>query len=617
MRRPSPSRVLALLPALPLLGYRALRAWYTLEPHDWSRLADCWQAVATALPDSLTALLLHARLLRSARRFPAALAAGEAALALAPEDGAVLLEHAKALRGAGRRAAAIAGFVAAWHHGEREAATRELCRYGARAALPEAEPGIAAPADYAIFAAANPVPLAPFAARKIVFRVTITGAEQDCAATRASLIEQAHPHWLVAQGESASSGKDAAVFELVLAAGTRLDPQALAWLAWAIDETDCHSVTADHDLLGTDGATRTNPTLLPSEDWLWKSSPDATNRIVAKRTDGAGPVVHVPLVLASCPAAPPRADGVMGREVAAANISIIIPTRDNPELLRAAIAALRETALAPERIELVIVDNGNRTIEAKALLAELAAQPGVSIVPFDAPFNWSRANNLGAAAARGELLVFLNDDTEMRTQGWDRLLAGLLADPRIGVVGARMLYPNGSIQHGGFVFGMDNGPQHEGRWMDGDDPGPSGRWLATRQAASVTGAFMAMRRSVYDEISGFDEATFAVDFADVDLCLRLRAHRLAVAYCGGITLLHHESISRGLNLSRAKRRRMRREAAALRLRWGAAVDDDPGYHPAWSRTGCSYDGLRAMTQTQVIEYVRRSIGANPWAIRAA
>lgn len=617
MRRPLPRRVLAMLPALPLLGYRALRAWYTLEPYDWSRLADCWQAVVAALPDSLTAQLLHARLLRAARRFPAALAAGEAALALAPEGGAVLLEHGKALRGAGMRAAAIASFVAAWHHGEREASTRELCRYGARAALPEAEPGITAPADYAIFAAANPVPLAPFAARKIVFRVTIVGAEQDCAATRANLVEQAHPHWLIAQDESSSPREDAAVFELVLAAGTVLDPQALAWLAWAIGETDCHSVTADHDLLDTDGATRTNPTLLPSEDWLWRPSPDATARIVAKRTGAAGSIAHVPLVLGSCRATPPFAGDAIEPEVAAADISIIIPTRDNPELLRAAIAALRATALAPERIELVIVDNGSRSIEAKALLAELAAQPRVSIVPFDAPFNWSRANNLGAAAARGELLVFLNDDTEMRTQRWDQLLAGLLADPAIGVVGARMLYPNGSIQHGGFVFGMDNGPQHEGRWMDGDDSGPSGRWLATRQAAAVTGAFMAMRRAVYGEIGGFDEATFAVDFADVDLCLRLRARRLAVAYCGGITLLHHESVSRGLNLSRAKRRRMRREAAALRLRWGAAVDNDPGYHPAWSRTGCSYDGLRAMTQAQVIDYVRRSAGTNPWTIRSA
>lgn len=336
-------------------------------------------------------------------------------------------------------------------------------------------------------------------------------------------------------------------------------------------------------------------------------------RLTATAVDGTGPVAHVPLVLMTVPGCT-DANDLPVPDADPFSLSIIIPTRDNPDLLREALDTLLATADMPEMIEIIIVDNDSRAPSTRQLFSELASRPAIKIIPFPEAFNWSRANNLGASHASGDALLFLNDDTAMRTHGWDRILAALLHDPETGIIGARMLYPDDTMQHGGFVFGMDNGPQHEGRWMPGDCAGPSGRWLATRQAPAITGAFMAMRAVTFLAAGQFDETSFSIDFADVDLCLRLRSLGLAVVYCGAITLLHHESVSRGLNLSRRQRKRMRQEHARLRQRWGSAVERDPGYHPAWTRTGCSYDGLRRLTLYDIMEHVSHSAQDHPYSI---
>lgn len=423
------------------------------------------------------------------------------------------------------------------------------------------------------------------------FAVTVTGTAEEQRVTRDSLSGQTYHDWAEGGDESGDQCL------ITLPAGAQLDPQALGWLAWAAAETGAACIRADHCLHSADGR-RHSPTLLPAFDPLWVDRPDGIASLIARRSGGDGRVIHLPLVLLSLPesgfpgAAPALPDGDPGP------LSVIIPSRDNPGLLAEAVDRLLATAAHPERVELVIVDNDSRTPEAREFLRRLAERANTVIVPFAEPFNWSRANNLGARAATGDSLLFLNDDTAMHTPGWDRILAGLLVRNDVGVVGARMVYPDGRIQHAGFVLGMDNGPQHEGRWMAGDDEGPGSRWTAIRAASAVTGAFMAIRRDHFNAVNGFDEVTFAVDFADLDLCLKLRVRGQLVAYCGAITLTHHESVSRGLNLSRTKRRRMARERAAFEQRWGAMASHDPYYHPAWARTGCSYDGLRALSSEQ-------------------
>jgi GT2 family glycosyltransferase/tetratricopeptide (TPR) repeat protein len=570
----------------------------TQEPRHWAALADQLGHVAAALPMAVLHRA-HGQALRSGQRPAEAVTALRRGLALSPDDPALLRELGRALRLAGQWEEAIAALrqSAGRGHG---GAVSDLLRLGQRAALPVPQPGGRPRQAWAELA--DDVPRPPPTPAAALFRIRVTGGSAVDSPLVQSLAAQAHAAWCLDTDEREKVGDwpGLAIYDLPLPAQACLHPQALAWLNQAAARTSAAVLRSDHDHVGADGR-RCDPWLLPQGDRLWlEATAGVEARRAAAQTEAAGPAAHVPLVLATLPAVAMPARALPDAEPQ--KLSIIIPTRDNPGLLDAAITSLRATASRRDLLEIVIVDNGSRLPATRALLTRLAAEPGVRIVPFDEPFNWSRASNLGAAAASADRLLFLNDDTEMQTAGWDRILAGLLADARVGAVGARMLYPDGRIQHAGFVFGMDNGPQHDGRWRDGSDPGPAGRWTAIREAVAVTGAFIAISRADFAGAGGFDEAGLAIDFADVDLCLKLRARSRIVAYCGAITLLHHESVSRGLNVSRAQRRRMRREWALLQARWGDAVRHDPFHHPAWARTGVPHDGLRQPTMDEVMTW---------------
>ena len=573
----------------PRLAGTALRAWITLEPADWSRVANCWADTVALLGDSPARLSVHARLLRAARRLDEAVAIGRQLVRRSPAEGSVLLELGRALRAAGQRQEAIATLRAAAAAGAQRA-ERDLLRYGARAQLPAPAGTVFAPEDYANFAGEFPPPPPPPFAADLQFGIRIAGDTAAQAATLASLERQTYRGWHVGRTE------DDAILDLP--AGAQLAPEALAWLAWAFSATGCAEARADHDYIAPNGR-RCDPVLLPAPDFLWTEGPQGIARLRASLPGRTGPVAHVPLVLMSLPRAGAQEAGQAIPDAPPRRLSVIIPTRDNPELLTAAVESLLGKASQPDCIELLIVDNDSRSPQTEAAFSRLAERPGTRILRFPEPFNWSRANNQAAGVANGETLLFLNDDTVMLTPGWDRILAGLFASPAVGLAGARLVYPDGTIQHGGFVFGMDNGPQHEGRWRDADDPGPAGRWTAIRQSVAVTGAFIAVRRDYFTSLGRFDEQAFAIDFADLDLCLRVRTTGKAVVYCGAISLTHHESHSRGLNLGRAKRRRMARERAEFDRRWGDMAVQDPWYHPAWSRLGCSFDGMKAVTGDQV------------------
>lgn len=539
--------------------------------------------------------LLRARLLLASRRLEeAASAAAQAAECpvLAP---AALVLLGRARHAQGRRADALAALRCAAEAGSGRGVW-ELLRCGGRASLPVPQPGVYAPAHYASFVAAHPTPAPPSAA-PLQFAILLDGSTEERDATLTSLNRQSHAAW------SLGEPSDEQV-RLSLPAGAQLDPHALAWLAWALHETGASEVRADHDhFLASDGQ-RDAPVFLPQSDFLWLDGPSSVARLIARRANGTRRIAHVPLVLMTLPeqTSPPATSVLPDGDPQP--LSVVIPTRDNPAMLGEAIDSLLAQASRPDLIEVVVVDNDSRTHAARSYLAELAQHPQIRIEPFPEAFNWCRANNLGARRARGDALLFVNDDTLMLTSGWDRILRGLLDDPRLGVIGSRLLYPNGRIQHGGFVMAMDNGPQHEGRWCDGADPGPSGRWQAVRLAPAVTGAFMALSRARFDTLGGFDEQAFAIDFADLDICLRARASGAAVAYCGAITLTHYESVSRGLNLSRAQRRRAAQERARFQARWGDLAHQDPWYHPAWVRTGCSYDGLKPLTLESICEHIK-------------
>lgn len=594
-----------------------------MEPRHWSAVAECLLDMGPAHTNRYWVAIALGTALRLSERYEESIDRFAQASRLRPASPRAYLALGRAYRGAGRRAEAIAALEEASSLGATRAAGAQLCRYGARDAAPNTQPHIHALADYPAFATLLTDLKAPEASSPApTFHVHVA-TRPDCAGatetTLSSLRAQRYPHWTASVTDHPNHDAVApGIWDLMIEAGTELHPEALGWIAWAASTTEADVIYSDHDQFVSDTSgvrVRGAPTLYPMADRIWFSQPGCGPQLKAQRPFGGTDrsLAHIPLVLGTLP---PKPQEQLQPETTPnqQRISVIIPTRDNPALLERCVETLLATAACPDRVELVIVDNSSVHPETVALLGQLTARSTTRVVPFTAPFNWSRANNLGAAAAEGDHFLFLNDDTEMLTPAWDNILADLLNDPLNGVVGVRMIYPDGTIQHAGFVFGMGDGPQHEGRWIASVCDGPAGRWAATRQAAAVTGAFIATRRDLFEEIGGFDDARLAIDFADLDMCLRVRAMGKAVIYTGAITALHHESVSRGFNRSRAKRRRVRRELDIFLARWGDAAIADPGYNPLWTREDCSFDGYVVPKMADICRHIRLSAEANPWQV---
>jgi ADP-heptose:LPS heptosyltransferase/GT2 family glycosyltransferase len=219
-------------------------------------------------------------------------------------------------------------------------------------------------------------------------------------------------------------------------------------------------------------------------------------------------------------------------------VSVIIPTAGKRDLVRRAIASLRETT-PPGALEIVVLDNAPAT--DKRTKKWLRRNADV-VVDMPGAFNWSRFNNLGAAAAKGRYLLFLNDDIEAQRTDWLDALLELAQLPQIGVVGARLLYPDGKVQHAGQYLALTHA-RHAFRFASGEDHGPFGLARAVREMAAVTGACQMIRRDVFEKLGGFDEGHDIIN-NDLDFCLRARRQGLSVVYTPHAELMHHELASR-------------------------------------------------------------------------
>ena len=209
---------------------------------------------------------------------------------------------------------------------------------------------------------------------------------------------------------------------------------------------------------------------------------------------------------------PRHADGI---------IQVIVPTRDNGDDVRDLAGSLRRRAAAPASLRILVVDNGSKQIETIRTLERLSVEEGVRVVRMDEPFNWSRLNTRAAALCDTQMLVFANDDMVMLSDAWDRQLRGLLERPEIGVVGARLIYPDDTVQHAGVLLGWPNIAEHDGRYEPVSDPGPASRWHVTRAVSAVTGAFLAVRRPLFEAVGGFDETALPIAYADIDFALKV------------------------------------------------------------------------------------------------
>lgn len=265
-------------------------------------------------------------------------------------------------------------------------------------------------------------------------------------------------------------------------------------------------------------------------------------------------------------------------------VSIIIPTRDGLEDLSACIASiLRHDHRATE---ILIVDNGSEQPETLAYLEDLDRRGVARILRHPQPFNFSEINNLAAAQARGDILCFLNNDTETVTKDWLDRARILLTLPQVGVVGARLLYPDGAIQHFGVHIGTaEHGvASHPHHGHPGSHPGYFGKARLTQQFSAVTAACLFIRREVFDRIGGFDPQ-LRVAYNDVDLCLKVRREGLQIVGDAGLVLIHKESRTRGSDVDGEKAARLEREAALMRERWSQTLARDPFYSPNHSLDG--------------------------------
>ena len=256
-------------------------------------------------------------------------------------------------------------------------------------------------------------------------------------------------------------------------------------------------------------------------------------------------------------------------------VSIVIPTKNNAPILRRCVESILSRSTY-QNLEVLLVDNGSTEAEVDELYASIADER-VSVLRYDVPFNFSAIVNHGVRAARGDYLLLLNNDTEVITPDWIEVMLGTCARGDVGAVGAKLLYPDGTIQHAG--VNITGGPVHLFSHLPNGARAYHDFSEVPRDLSAVTAACMMVRRDAFWAVGGFDEE-LAVTFNDVDFCLKLRDAGYLVVYSPYAELYHYESISRGADDDLAGRTRSLREKAILLTRWPEPYVLDPYYSPS-------------------------------------
>lgn len=485
---------------------------------------------------------------------------------------------------------------------------------------------------------------------KAVVRVTSELAQHPVASF--ALNDDRIHFWL----DTASGPLDAANTEydflLLMDAGTILVPEALSWLCFSATRTGADLTYTDHDYYEAHwqyGNLHRDPVLQPMFDpddmatTLWvpalvlvqgpsvKSALHSSltsaslRRALLLGNEDSLRRAHLPRLVASLPYEPKAqiAEATQAPPARTINnhnrILVVIPTRDEAQVLTTCIDSLRACANHPERLDIVVADNRS-SLDSQAVFAKIAATGKARFWTVDEAFNWSRINNNAVARAQSgndthDLIVFANNDIEGVSQGWDDELDYLFSDPEIGAVGARLLYPDGRVQHAGIILGAHNNrPVHDGLKCSAQDSGPLNRLHRQHGTAAITGAFMATRAIAFRQLNGFD-ANLAVAYNDVDFCLKLRSEGYRVVYAPSLVFKHHESLSRGTNTTLEKQAWDDSELHSLYERWGEWLFFDPTRNPQWTcRQDHPFDGIQDLTISQVLESLDRSALPHPWAI---
>lgn len=261
-------------------------------------------------------------------------------------------------------------------------------------------------------------------------------------------------------------------------------------------------------------------------------------------------------------------------------ITIIIPTKDQTSLLRNAVDSIFKLTDYPD-FEILVLNNNSTTIELQEFLAEYTQRYPTQFRSIEAhfPFNFSKLMNLGVRESRSEYILLLNNDVEVTRPDWLRIMASFASQKHIGAVGARLLYPDDTIQHAGVIVGLGGIAGHAFTGQYKDDPGYFNLIQTVNNFSAVTAACLLCRREVYTQVNGMDE-NFNVEYNDVDYCLKLLEAGYYNVYVPQVELYHYESATRGHpHQSKASYERHLHEMALFKAKWQTYIDRDPYYNP--------------------------------------
>ncbi|WP_244564204.1 glycosyltransferase family 2 protein [Rhizobium sp. RU36D] len=259
-------------------------------------------------------------------------------------------------------------------------------------------------------------------------------------------------------------------------------------------------------------------------------------------------------------------------------VTIIIPTRNGLSLLRQCIQSVLAKTTYPN-YEIIIVDNNSDDPATLAYLSEMEQQANIRVTRDSSPFNYSKLNNDAVAIANGEFVLLMNNDIEVISPEWLSEMMGLAIQPDVGAVGARLWYPDDTLQHGGVILGIGGVAGHPHKFLAKGAYGYFSRGELTQTLSVVTAACLLIRKSVYEAVGGLDEKNLKVAFNDVDFCIRVRDAGYRNVWTPYAELYHHESATRGVEDTPEKKERFRSEVLYMLDKWKDALIQDPAYNP--------------------------------------
>lgn len=268
-------------------------------------------------------------------------------------------------------------------------------------------------------------------------------------------------------------------------------------------------------------------------------------------------------------------------------ISVVIPSKDQWETLKACLDSIREKTTYPD-YEIIVVENNSREPETFEYYKTIDGRDNIRVITWDKPFNYSAINNFGIRHASGQYVICLNNDIQVITGGWMEELLGVCQREEVGVVGAKLYYPDDTIQHAGIVVGIGGIAGSLFVGMKRERSGYLHKASLMQDLSAVTAACMMVKKKAFEEAGGFEEK-LAVAFNDVDLCLKIREKGYLVVYDPYVEMYHYESKTRGREDTKEKVRRFQGEIEYMRTRWiGILKEGDPCYNKNLSLSKWNY-----------------------------